>query len=400
MANNKTKSRANGKPIIIAITAFIMAGVLAAGVCCLGFASRNTDGKWFGNFKNISDWHWGDYADNPTPDIPDTPDVPDKPDEPTDEKPDTGNAVISGVENNGVKLMSAKLPKEAYAANGIDPLADTAYTVTATVEPADADDKTIDWTISFKNPSSSWANGKSVTDYGTITATSDGALTANFVCKQAFGEQIIITATSRDNPNAKGTTTVDYRKRLTSTTTGIFDGNTSSTKVWDTANNLYDSNTRFNDTFGIGTIDDTVKSHKMAITTHSNLRSNLSPVFPGNQEGYSATAEYVGKISGAYGRLQWEMLFCPDPGSVSTYAITGLFYFCSDTVDYGEWEINSTKYNKLRTCFLNSSIDFVVTVKTELEHGATYTESYNVNVLDSSLKIKVSSVNVTGSIII
>lgn len=399
MANYKTKNKTNSKPIITAIIAFIMAGVLAAGVCCLGFASRNADGKWFGNFKNISDWHWGDYADNPNPDNPDNPNNPDTPDNPTPDKPDTGNAVIGGGENNGIKLMSAKLPKEAYAANGIDPQADTAYTVTATVEPADADDKTVDWSIAFKNPSSSWANGKNVTDYGTITATSDGALTANFVCKQAFGEQIIITATSRDNSSAKGTTTVDYRKRLTSTTTGIFDGNTSSTKVWDTANNLYDSNTQFNDTFGVGTLDDTVKAHKMTITAHSTLRSNLSSAF--GQGSYSDTAEYSGKVGGGYGWLGWEMMFCPAPGVADmNYSIKGIFEFCSDAEDYDVWEINSTKYNKLRTCLLNSSIDFVVTVKTELEYGATYTESYNVNALDSSLKIKVSSVSITNSIII
>ena len=40
------------------IIAFVLAGALAAGVCCMGFASRGNDGKWFGNFKNISTWHW------------------------------------------------------------------------------------------------------------------------------------------------------------------------------------------------------------------------------------------------------------------------------------------------------------------------------------------------------
>ncbi len=392
MRNNK---------ILSAVIAFVLVGALAVGVCCMGFASRNADGKWFGNFKDLNTWHWSDKTDGNKPDTPIDPDNPNKPD---DGEIVTGadGALVSGSENNGIRLMSALLPRSAYAANEIDPQADTAYNLTATIEPADADDKTVDWTISWKNSSSSWANGKSVTDYGTITPTSNGALTANFVCKQAFGEQIIITVTSRDNASAKGTVTVDYRKRLVSTTTGIFDGNTSSTKVWNTANALYDKNTQFTDNFGVGTVNDTVKSHKMTITTHSTLRSKLSTVFTSssNQASYSATREYVGSYSGAYGALEWEMLFSPAPGNVSNYAITGLFEFCSDMEDYGVWEINSAKYNKLRTCLINSATDFVVTVKTELEHGGTYTASYNVNVLDSSLKIKVSSVNVTGSIII
>ena len=80
--------------------------------------------------------------------------------------------------------------------------------------------------------------------------------------------------------------------------------------------------------------------------------------------------------------------------------IEGLFSFCSSLVDYGEWEINSTQYNKLRTCLTGSTIDFVITIKTVLQYGATYTASYNVNVLDSSLKIKVESVDVSDSIII
>lgn len=60
----------------------------------------------------------------------------------------------------------------------------------------------------------------------------------------------------------------------------------------------------------------------------------------------------------------------------------------------------SSEYNKLRPCLINSEIDFVITIETELEHGEKYTASYNVNVLNSSLKIMVNSVEVSGSIII
>lgn len=44
-------------------------------------------------------------------------------------------AIISETAENGISLMSAKIMPMAYAANGVSALADTAYTLTATVEP-------------------------------------------------------------------------------------------------------------------------------------------------------------------------------------------------------------------------------------------------------------------------
>ena len=48
----------------------------------------------------------------------------------------------------------------------------------------------------------------------TVTPTSDGSLYADVTCKAAFGEQIILTVTSRDIAEAKATATVDYRKKV------------------------------------------------------------------------------------------------------------------------------------------------------------------------------------------
>ncbi len=134
--------------------------------------------------------------------------------QPNDEE-DDGGAVIEEGESNGIKLMSAKIAREDYAANGISEQAETAYQLTATIQPADATDKTVDWSVSFVNPSSAWASGKTVTDYVTVTPTSDGALTANVENLQAFGEQIKVTVTSRDNAEATAECVVDYVKRVT-----------------------------------------------------------------------------------------------------------------------------------------------------------------------------------------
>ena len=124
-------------------------------------------------------------------------------------------AVISETAEHGVSLMSAKIAPAAYAANGVSALADTAYTLTASVEPDYAGEKTFDWSIKFEDGSSSWANGKPVTDYVTVTPASDGADTATVECRQAFGERILVTCTSRDYTGLSATCTVDYAQRIT-----------------------------------------------------------------------------------------------------------------------------------------------------------------------------------------
>lgn len=128
---------------------------------------------------------------------------------------DGGGVIISESESHGMQLTATKLSLSEYAENGVSALAETAYTLTATITPSDATNKKVDWSIAFKNGSSTWASGKSVTDYVTITPSADGALTAVVECKQAFGEQIKVQVTSRDNTYAQAEVTVDYVKRIT-----------------------------------------------------------------------------------------------------------------------------------------------------------------------------------------
>lgn len=81
--------------------------------------------------------------------------------------------------------------------------------VTATISPASATNQEVEWTIAWKNSSSTFATGKTVSDY--VELQSSG-LKAAIGCKQPFGEQIIVTVTSKDNSSAKATITVDYKK--------------------------------------------------------------------------------------------------------------------------------------------------------------------------------------------
>lgn len=142
--------------------------------------------------------------------------------QPNEEKPDEqteqaavmdgeGNAMMSGT----TYAMPARMVFATTAAEVSN--ASEGITLTATIQPETAENKAVDWDVAFVNPSSSWASGKDVSDYVTVTPASDGALTANVNCLKAFGEQIKITVTSRANVNAKAECTLDYARRILDT---------------------------------------------------------------------------------------------------------------------------------------------------------------------------------------
>lgn len=109
---------------------------------------------------------------------------------------------------NGIRLMAAE-----RTATDVSPLAETSYTITATIEPASAR-QNANWSVAWANGSSAWANGKTVTDYVTITPTEEGSLTATLACVKPFSEQVILTVSAMGNADKTATCTVDYQQRL------------------------------------------------------------------------------------------------------------------------------------------------------------------------------------------
>lgn len=190
------------KSTISAIAAVSAAGVVALSLGAVTDWYKNWDGStWFN--------YWGKGA--PTVEEPVTPDTPDDPN--TDKDTDTKDgAIVTEGDNNGIMLTAAKLPRAAYAANGVSAQADTAYIITATVEPAEATNKSVTFTAAWANADSAWATDKTVSDYVTVTASDN---TATVECKQAFGEQVVITCRSRDNSEIYSTCTVDYSVKIT-----------------------------------------------------------------------------------------------------------------------------------------------------------------------------------------
>lgn len=116
-----------------------------------------------------------------------------------------------------------------------------AVTVKATVKPDNATYKEVDWAIAWDQEeidkqediwNSWWQGDEQITDYVTVTPTTDGSTTATVKCLQPFGVPAIITVTSRNNPNAKATCRVDFVKRIVSAEFAFSDVN-------DDGNNLF-----------------------------------------------------------------------------------------------------------------------------------------------------------------
>ena len=123
-----------------------------------------------------------------------------------------GNKMNDGVFHNlPIAMLVSQTPTKTETSDDMK----TSVNVVATITPDDAANKAVDWTVAFVNASSNWASGKTATDYITAEPTTDGALTATVTCKAAFGEQIKITVTSRDNSDASASCTVDYKQQFT-----------------------------------------------------------------------------------------------------------------------------------------------------------------------------------------
>ncbi len=131
----------------------------------------------------------------------------------------TGNNVLEGAGSNTVvqetikepstpetpKDTGADLEMEEVQSQGIRLAMYSATTVSeqgyitkslkATVYPEDAEDRTVDWAVSWKDTS----NKANVLEYVTVTPESDGSTNATVTCMKAFEGKIIIKCTSRMN---------------------------------------------------------------------------------------------------------------------------------------------------------------------------------------------------------
>ena len=156
---------------VLTLVAFIVVGVMLAGIICGWFEKKETEEEQAG--------------------------VP------------AYSFIVGNGEGNRMSLTSVR--NSAVTGESV--------TITATVEPDnEAENTGVDWTATWKNAESVWASGKSVSDYVTLTpGGADYAASKRVTLEnlQPFGEQIIIKATARDDPGITATCTADYVQKLT-----------------------------------------------------------------------------------------------------------------------------------------------------------------------------------------
>lgn len=154
---------------LLTLIAFIVVGVMLAGIICGWFEKKETEEEQAG----VSAYSF----------------------------------IVGNSEGNRMSLTSVR--NSAVTGESV--------TITATVEPDnEAENTGVDWTATWKNAESVWASGKSVSDYVTLAPGGEDYAASKSVTLenlQPFGEQIVVKATARDDPGITATCTADYAQK-------------------------------------------------------------------------------------------------------------------------------------------------------------------------------------------
>ncbi len=125
----------------------------------------------------------------------------------------TGGMIVGEEKGNGIALLSSVIAMDDYESYGISPQAETAYTLTASIENEEWTDGKIDWSIAWSN-TSSWATENPISTYLKIQPTTSGAKTATLTLqKGGFHVSAIVTVALHSDSSIKATCTVDYLRR-------------------------------------------------------------------------------------------------------------------------------------------------------------------------------------------
>lgn len=201
------KKNTDAKKIAIGVGAILLAGALTAGVLCMGYASRNDKGKWFGN-SNLATWHWNDKLGNGTIDAPD-----DKEKEPVEAvdlifSEDENDEVPMKVTFNRIaplsRVMEMSMPEDEHKS----------YLVTAKCIPEETTDS-VDMSLSWSNDVE-WQNkeintterGEDVNTYVKLEHD-EGAKTGTVTFLKEFHTTIKLTVKSKERSVSKDVN-IDY----------------------------------------------------------------------------------------------------------------------------------------------------------------------------------------------
>ena len=270
-------------------------------------------------------------------------------------------------------------------------------TVTATLTPSTAANQKVDWAVAWVNASSSWASGKTVTSYATVTTSSDGALTATVNCLQAFGEQIQVTVTSRDNIDVTANCTLDYAMRRTISSMTYTATNTDYNFVFDSTTNkillpvisaigfdtmVHTKKTNYIDN-NVYTVENESLSFSMKIKASAELITALT--------AQGLTSDCADWLQMNDGYNEYKDIIYALGGRSALRESLGLDYY----------QLNITKYNKLLTAFSNtSSIDFYLQLATTFKYGGQSIAEFSYHFDHNSVGLAVSGVALSGNVIV
>lgn len=191
MAKGKNKkSGFIGKFIAVIVTLVI----LVVCICLTGFASRNqTTNKWFGN-GDVHSWTLANAAA--------------KDDDDGEEQPN----------NNGLSIATFALAAEDYAAYGISERAIEAKAIEVRFEPWTTSNRMVTMTLAWKNYSD-WSDPtineeRIIEDYVELNQGADNSRKATIAVLQPFGDPLILTVTSIDDPSLTASVQIDYMARF------------------------------------------------------------------------------------------------------------------------------------------------------------------------------------------
>ena len=235
-----------------------------------------------------------------------------------DKDPSDDKLVNSG-ENKGILLRSARIASEQYEDYGIDAQANTAYSITATVNE-NAADKSVIGSVHWKDDSSTWATDKNINDYVTLNQTVQYGLDFTFIVKQAFSEPVMIKVASCMDSGIYGTAQVDHLKELKSFKAVLNPSYGTDIGRINVGENM--NTVQITPNFGEGTVEGTISNYKTTFTTNAYFRTELKTRldnFTSSMGGTYSPAQMI-RITGK----DFKINFQGGSAGLDTSAVTGL----------------------------------------------------------------------------
>jgi len=261
------------------------------GLLCVVIAGAITFLGCFFGIDKFNAWVKSRFNSDINTDIPNS-----------DNKDPSDDKLVNSGENKGILLRSARIASEQYEDYGIDAQANTAYSITATVNE-DAADKSVIGSVHWKDDSSTWATGKNINDYVTLNQTTEYGLNFTLTVKQAFGEPVMIKVASCMDSGIYGTAQVDHLKELKSFKAVLNPSYGTDIGRINVGENM--NTVQITPNFGEGTVEGTISNYKTTFTTNAYFRTELKKRLDAGSIGSYTPANKI-VVTGKDFKINWQ----------------------------------------------------------------------------------------------